>query len=220
MPLFETITLPDGILGIWELNESPEQLSPLFTPEELADPEFLKYTFGKRKAEWLCTRLLLKQLIGADFHITYSEYGKPILKHGLYKFIAISHSREFVAVLVHKYADVGIDIENITRNYAAIQKKYLSENELLQVNGDAKLQSLYWCAKEAIFKLVPEDGIEFREQIRIIEFDPEKTDQFQAQFVSGEKQLTYRLYFRIISNNCLVWVIGITEIGIQGPDQK
>jgi len=212
MALLKTILLPEGILGIWELSELSEQLLPYFTPEELAEPEFRKFTFEKRKAEWLTTRLLLKQLIGPDFRISYSESGKPILEHSRYKFIAISHSREFVAVLVHEHLDVGIDIENMTRNYTAIQKKYLSETELKQVNGDSRLQCLYWCAKEAVFKLVPEEGVEFREQIRILPFDPEKTEQFPARYISGENQITYRLNFRIFSDNCLVWVTGTPEI--------
>lgn len=211
MPLLKTIQVPDGLLGIWQITESCEALLPSFSPEEQKNPDYLKFNFGKRKAEWLCTRLLLKNLIGNDHKVFYSEHGKPILKHEVFKFISISHSREFVAILVHKKADVGIDVESQYRNYAAVLKKYLSEEELVQVGNDINLQSLYWCAKEAIFKLVPEDGIEFRKQIHILPFDPLVSDQFHARFISGGKRTTYSLHYKIFADNCLVWVVGVPE---------
>lgn len=211
MPLHETIIVPDGLLGIWRITESSEELLPSFSQEEQENPDYLKFNFGKRKAEWLCTRLLLKNLIGDDHQISYSEHGKPMLEHEIYKYISISHSREFVAILVHKNTDVGIDVESQNRNYGAVLKKYLSDEELIQVGENILLQSLYWCAKEAIFKLVPEDGVEFRKQIHILPFDPNANDPFQAQFISREKQTNYRLRFKLLADNCMVWVIGVPE---------
>lgn len=211
MPLHKIIPVPDGLLGIWQITESFEELLPHFTPEEQRNPDYLKFNFRKRKAEWLCTRLLLKNLIGNDHRISYSEHGKPILDDEVYKFISISHSRDFVAILVHQNTDVGIDIESQDRNYAAVLKKYLSEEELIGVGNNIIIQSLYWCAKEAIFKLVPQDGVEFRKQIHILPFDPDNADQFKAQFISGENRTTYRLHFNVFSGNCLVWVIGVPE---------
>lgn len=211
MPHFKTITIPDGLLGIWKITESPEELLPHFDPGDLENADYVKLSFGKRKAEWLCTRLLLNKLIGNDFRISYSEDGKPLLWNESYKFISISHSREFVVVLVHRKVNVGIDVESLSRNYSAILKKYLSDEELIQVGSNTILQSIYWCAKEAIFKLVPENGIEFRKQIHLLPFHPDATDQFQAQYISGEKRTTFRLHFKIFSGSCIVWVTDISE---------
>lgn len=209
MPLHQIIPVPDGLLGIWQIAESVEELLPHFTPEEQKNPDFQRFSFKKRKAEWLSTRLLLKKMIGSNHRIFYSENGKPVLVHNTFKFISISHSREFVAILVHKTIDVGIDVESLNRNYAAVLKKYLSDEEQIRVGEDVLLQSLYWCAKEAVFKLVPEDGIDFRKQIHILPFDPISTDEFSGRFISGENQTTYCLHFKLISDNCLVWVTGI-----------
>ncbi|MFA5329483.1 MAG: 4'-phosphopantetheinyl transferase superfamily protein [Prolixibacteraceae bacterium] len=206
MPVFKIIPQNGGIIGIWQLTETLEDLLPQVSPEVLKDPAYLQYTFEKRKIEWLATRLLIKQLIGANFTISYSEFGRPILNHIQFNHLSISHSRENVAVFVHENLHAGIDIENISRNYSSVEKKYLSDEELMQVNHNPFLQCLYWCAKEAIFKLVPDDGIEFRQQIHISPFNPEKENQFTAKFISGNIESIYKLQYYTFDDQCLVWV--------------
>jgi len=209
MPLYKTITIPDGLIGVWQLTETSIDLLPNFSSKELADPSFLNYTHEKRKIEWLATRVLIQQLTGLNFTIRYSESGKPILDHPTYKHLSISHSRDFVAVILHEHLNVGLDIENIGRNYNPIEKRYLSDKELIQVNKTPKMQCIYWCAKEAIFKLVPEDGVEFRHQIQISPFNPESENDFSARFIEGTRELVYKLHFQTFSDHCLVWVTDI-----------
>lgn len=206
MPLYKTIQVSGGLIGIWKLTENPDDLFHEFTAEELADPAFQQYNYEKRKVEWLATRILLKQLIGLDFLISYSEHGKPILIHPKFKHLSISHSREFASIFVHEHLPVGLDIENQGRNYNSIIKRYLSEAEIKQAGNNPLLQCLYWCAKEAIFKLVPEDGIEFKEQILISPFDPATETRFRARFISGNTETEYHLNLIIFSDQCMVWV--------------
>jgi phosphopantetheinyl transferase len=206
MPLFKTIPVPGGLIGIWQLAESSANLLPEFSSAELADPAFLQYTSEKRKAEWLATRLLLKLLIGPDYSIAYTHSGKPLIKHTRYQHLSVSHSRDFAAVFVHENRPVGIDIECFDRNFSAVEKRYLSAEEFTFVDHRPELQCLYWCAKEAVFKLVPDEGVEFREQIHIHPFQSGRETQFQASFISGEKRAEYQLYFDKFANHCLVWV--------------
>jgi phosphopantetheinyl transferase len=206
MPIFKKFKTSGGLIGVWQLTETSGELTSYFSPEELSNPEFQKYTFEKRQMEWLATRLLIQKLIGSDFTIDYSETGKPNIVHAEYKHLSITHSRGFVAVFVHENQPVGIDIEDINRNYNAVGKRYLSEKELADVGKIPLLQCLYWCAKEAIFKLVPDDGVEFREQIHISSFNPEKDEQFTARFTSKREELILQLHFQTFSDNCLVWV--------------
>ncbi|HZL09174.1 MAG TPA: 4'-phosphopantetheinyl transferase superfamily protein [Prolixibacteraceae bacterium] len=210
MPQYKTITIPGGLIGVWQLTESSDDLLAFFTPEELSDPNFQKYTFEKRKIEWLAIRVLIKQLIGSDFTISYSESGKPMLNHAQFKHLSISHSRDFVTIFIHEQFDVGLDVENITRNFTAVKKRYLSENELEQVGENPRLQCLYWCAKEAIFKLVPDEGVEFKHQILISPFNSELEDTFSARFKSTNRDSIYQLHFQTFSDHCLVWLTGET----------
>ncbi len=208
MPLIKTISPPDGLIGIWQITENSTDLFPLFSQEEFDDPGFLKYTFEKRKVEWLVTRLLIKQLIDSDFTVSYSDSGKPIIEHYKYKHLSISHSRHFVAVFLHENLNVGLDIEETNRNYNAVEERYLSKAEMVFVNKNATLQCLCWCAKEAIFKLVPEDGIEFKDQILIDPFNPETENDFTARFITENRQISIQLHFQSFASHCIVWVTG------------
>jgi 4'-phosphopantetheinyl transferase len=203
MPLFKTIPIPGGLIGLWKFAETTAELLPEFSGEDLDDPAFRKYTHEKRIVEWLATRLLIRQLIGPDFAISYLSSGKPNLKHDRYKHLSISHSRDFAAVILHERLNVGIDIEETARDYNRIEKKYLSDLEIGQIDKNQRLHCLYWCAKEAIFKLVDDEGIEFRNQIHII---PKPENQFLARFISGERESGYELHHQFISEHCLVWV--------------
>lgn len=197
-----------GLIGVWQLTETSTDLLSGFSTEELADPAFQQYTHEKRKIEWLATRILMKQLIGPDFTISHAETGKPILNHSKFRHLSISHSCDHAAVILHEHLNVGIDIENMTRNFLPIEKRYLSEAELVQVNKNPRMQCLYWCAKEAVFKLVHDEGVEFKQQIHISPFNPELEDQFSARFMSGNQESIYQLHFQIFSDDCMVWVTG------------
>lgn len=211
MPLFKTISVSNSLLAVWQITESSGELQSFFTSEELADPNFQKYSYEKRKVEWLAIRVLLKQMIGSGFEIHYTEVGKPMIKHPLYKHISISHSRDFAAVYVHQRHSIGIDIESITRNYASVKKRYLSESELEQVNEDSMLQCIYWCAKEAVFKLVDKEGVDFRKQIHVLPFLPE-TNKFIVNYISDNMVKTLQLQYESFNQHCLVWVCGDSVI--------
>ena len=203
MPLFKTIPIPGGLIGLWKFAETTAELLSSFSETELLDPNFLKYTYEKRKVEWLVTRLLIKQLIGPDFAISYLNSGKPILKHDQFKHLSISHSRNFAAIILHEHLNVGIDIEETTRDFNRIEKKYLSDIEIRQTDKNPQQQCLYWCAKEAIFKLVDDEGVEFKQQIHIIR---ESESQFFAKFISSGSESIYKLHHQFFSEHCLVWV--------------
>lgn len=211
MPLIKTISTIEGLISIWQITETLEELLAIFSPEELADNDFLRFTFEKRKCEWLATRALLKQMIGQGFEICYNNSGKPLINHPIYQHISISHSREFVAVYLHQNKAVGIDIESMNRNYAPVLKKYLSDPELTLAKENNLLQCLYWCAKEAIFKMVEEDGIDFRKQLEVLTVEPEQ-ETLSARFVIGNLEIFYKLRYIKLIDHCMVWVSNDSEI--------
>lgn len=206
MPLFRTIPTINGLISIWQILETPQELLCFFTPQELEREEFKRFTFEKRKTEWLATRVLLKQLIGNSFNISYTDSGKPVLDHPEYHHISITHSREFVAVFIHQNREIGIDIESQNRNYAPILKKYLSDGELGHIKDDNSIPCLYWCAKEALFKMVEEQGIDFKIQFEIISCDPER-ELLLARYISSQQERTYHLNYITLNDHCMVWVM-------------
>lgn len=204
MPLFKTISIPNGLLAVWQMTESFGELLSFFTPEELADVRFQNYSYEKRKLEWLTIRVLLKQMIGSGFEIFYSEEGKPRLDHPVFHHISISHSRDFAAICVHQNHATGIDIESISRNFSAVKSRYLSDSELNDVADSALLQCIYWCAKEAVFKLVDDVGVDFRKQIRVSSFLPE-ANVFSVSYISSNLKKTLQLQYQKFNGHCLVW---------------
>ena len=77
--------------------------------------------------------------------------------------ISITHTNNFVAIITNPTEDVGIDIECLDRDFSAVEKKALSEDELDDLldekeNDDERKKertlqlAIYWCAKEALYK--------------------------------------------------------------------
>ena len=56
MPLFKTIDVEDGLIGIWQMTETSRDLAFHFSEEELKNPEFQKYSFENVGRAW--TKLL------------------------------------------------------------------------------------------------------------------------------------------------------------------
>lgn len=208
MPLFQNIPIDDGQIGIWQFAETSDELMNQIQLTDSERTELGKYSFEKRKIEWLSVRLMLKQIIGPNFSIDYTLAGKPLLKHDRYRFLSVTHARNYAAVIVHERFEVGIDLEHSGRNYNYISKRYLSDQEMERTNGNALMQCLYWCAKEAVFKVVPDEGVDFRADILISPFNPEKDQNFPARYTRSGFINEYTLYFRIFDQYGLVWVVG------------
>ena len=77
-------------------------------------------------------------------------------------------------VAFHDEEDVGIDLESMDRDFSAVEKKALSEDEIDDLEDDRRNEQLaiYWCAKEAIFKRVSAYRVDFAEQIEVERFRP------------------------------------------------
>ena len=196
MPLIKRIYTENGLLILWELTESLDSLSKLI-PSETHNPIFLKRTNPKRKKEWLAVCLLLREINCLPSQITYLETGKPKIEHPIYKEISISHSSRIVGIFLHKSSKIGLDIESIERDYLSIEKKYLSEIEMLLARKKPNGHALFWCIKEAAYKAATISGIHFAKQIKISYKDEKasvsliasKTQTYQVSYIEIEKQI-------------------------------
>ncbi|HOO84666.1 MAG TPA: 4'-phosphopantetheinyl transferase superfamily protein [Prolixibacteraceae bacterium] len=157
-----------------------------------------------RKKEWLAVRLLLWETLGFWPSIVYAESGKPILQNHS-RHLSISHAKTMVGILLCTNPYAGIDIEPTNRNIEKVAKRFLSEQELSDIET-TKLpnsQILYWCAKEAIFKAVNENNISFSKQIHVKKVLPE--GKAQATFVTENKTMNFELKHIELDNHLIVW---------------
>lgn len=120
----------------------------------------------KRKREFYYTRILWKvnHLPGDIF---YSDLGQPLLSNG---HISISHSGEIVILGTSDTHSIGIDVEIKQDKILRVASKFLNQNEIKRF-GMTDLEALtrIWSIKEALFKLHPEEHLNFAEQIEIID---------------------------------------------------
>jgi phosphopantetheinyl transferase len=101
--------------------------------------------------------------------IEIDEHGKPKLRDGKFYF-SISHSWPFIAVVIDTEKETGIDIQTWHPRVADIQHKYLSAEEQEMVGADPKMITLAWCAKESAYKWYGQKGVEFIEELPILNF--------------------------------------------------
>ena len=166
---------PGVSLGLWQMDESPEQLFDLY-PHLLPYRSSLddKYKNDGRKLEFLAIRALMYEMLrvngaskgllshAGDF--THNGQGKPLFR-GYH--VSISHTKGYAALILSKKSEVAVDIEYMSDRVERIASKFLRKDERAD-SLDAKL--VHWCAKETVFKLFSEENLLF-EEIRVKPFD-------------------------------------------------
>lgn len=198
-----------GQLGYWEITETTDQLLSLLAPKDEELNSFLQLRNELRKREWLAARLLLRQMTDNMSKISYDPTGKPLLVNSA-GHISISHSSNRVVIYLHPELQPGIDIELITRNVERPARKFLSSKELEDSTIGGQLSNkdlmLRWCAKEAVFKMVPYTDIDFASQIEChAPLLKTETGKLTATFSAAGVILNIPLDFRCIGEMLMVW---------------
>ncbi|MCC7331822.1 MAG: 4'-phosphopantetheinyl transferase superfamily protein [Flavobacteriales bacterium] len=164
MPIVQKKNINENIrLGIWCINESTEELIMLLNNNSLELEVKSKTSNEIRIKQWLSVRLLLKEFY-PELEIFYTEYGKPYLKNGTE--ISISHSGKYVVLLLNTQKSCGVDIEQISEKVNKIKFKFLNNKELNMANSIEKL-TIFWCLKEALYKLYGKKELIFKEQLLV-----------------------------------------------------
>ena len=93
----------------------------------------------------------------------------------------------------------------------AVERKALSEDEkddLSDHNTNQQL-AIYWCAKEAIYKRMSRNGVDFARQIEVERFTPRDEGELEATFIhrNGEEE-TFDLNYEIFDGHVMVWLVG------------
>ena len=188
MPILkEDIINSKTTLGIWRMIENLEEIQNL----NFLIPSNIKNE--KRIKEWICTRMLLKQ-IAPQKNINYDNYGAPFIDDEYQ--ISISHANDLCCIILGKN-NVSIDIEKIDKKIIKISEKFINLKEKKLIKNKEHL-TLFWCVKECIFKLHKKGKINFKEDIEITEIYKNKV---KVQFKNKEMVM----YFKKIQNHYLVY---------------
>lgn len=139
------------MLGLWKMSEALT-----VHPDLLVEARHL-FRSSARQREYVCVRLLLREMLGReDFSIQHLETGKPLLV-GDPRTLSISHTRGYCAVLLTN-ACGGVDIEMRNPRVDNVADRYMRPDE----NADSTTARLaIWCAKETIYKMFSEEELHF-----------------------------------------------------------
>lgn len=212
MGLYSKRTLDNGAtIAIWEITESEDDLRTLCSPipnDELEELEIIRSE--ARRKEKLAVRALLNELYPEKVYLGHHDNGKPYIQNCADE-ISISHTNRFAAIITHDEEDVGIDIECVNRDFSAVEKKALSEDEiddLSDKNHNLQL-AIYWCAKEAIYKRMSQRRVDFAEQIELEKFTPRRDGELDAVFIhkDGEEE-EFELEYELFEDHVMVWLVG------------
>lgn len=200
----------EATVAVWKIEETEEELKRLSaTPtDEMEEISFIK-SESQRKQR-LAVRALLGELFEEKVYLSHHDNGKPYLEN-LVTNISITHTEKYVAVILHDEEDVGIDLESMDRDFSAVEKKALSEDEIDDLEDDRRNEQLaiYWCAKEAIFKRVSAYRVSFSEQIEVERFRPKGEGELDATFIHKDGyEEDFELEYITFDNHVLVWVVG------------
>lgn len=207
MPVYRTYQQGNLKIGIWKTDEAIEQLRSMLNHFSWYESDYAKFTSDKRRQEWLAVRVLLKELCaGEEKEIIYLSDGKPYLKDGSY-FISISHTRGYVAIALHPKVKVGIDIEQYGTKVQKLASRFIREDEWVSVQAGDEIYALllHWSAKEAMFKLLEEEAVDFIDHLRILPFVPMKSGELLAEEHRTLNKQKFRIHYETHSEYVLTY---------------
>ena len=200
-------------VGVWQITETEEELRSLSSvpSDELEEISYIK-SESLRKQK-LAVRCLLDALFEEKVYLSHHDNGKPYIENSAMN-ISITHTNRYVAVILNPTDEVGIDCESLDRDFSAVKKKALSEDEIEEVDEIDEEQrneqlAIYWCAKEAVYKMISQYGVDFAEQIEIDDFRMRGEGELVATFTDKDGfEEEYELEYMTFDRHVLVWVVG------------
>ena len=211
MALYFKKELDNGAeIAVWQITETEDELKALSSVPSDEMEEISLFGSESQRKQKLAVRALINELFDEKMYLDHHDNGKPYLENCATN-ISITHTEKYVAVIIHDEDDLGIDIESLDRDFSAVEKKALSEDEIEDLDDDSRNEQLaiYWCAKEAIFKRMSQLRVDFAEQIEVEKFRPKGKGELEATFIhkNGHEE-EFDLGYVIFDRHVLVWVVG------------
>lgn len=196
----------DYTWGIWKMEESPELLlSQLTNIQDLVDFSET-VTSSVRTLERIAVRVLLKTLSGEEKTIDYHPNGKPYFKDQSLN-ISISHTKEYVAIILSQSPLLGIDIEYTSDRVKRIRSRFISESEYIDPENEVLHLLLHWSAKETMYKALSKEKINLKDNFHIQKFTPQQRGFFEASETFTEKSLQFKIHYIATDNYVITYTL-------------
>jgi phosphopantetheinyl transferase len=194
--------------AIWFIAETKEELESL-SPES-CPPEIIS---EQKKLEWLAGRTLIKTLVeqsGLEYHgLRKDEFGKPFLKNHPNP-ISLTHSFPYVAAQIDIRQSVGIDLEQPKDKLLKIAHRVMADYELADAGQDIVKHCVYWCAKEALYKVYGKRGLIFSNHLNIEPFKLQSFGKLKGRIEGQGNDMKVDLCYSVQPEYVLVYTKTIT----------
>ena len=197
-------------IAVWQVTETEDELIRLSSVPTDEMEEISLFRNENQRRQKLAVRALLNEVFEEKMYLNHHDNGKPYLENCVTN-ISITHTDKYVAIIISDDDELGIDIESLDRNFAPVEEKALSEEEIDDLDDDKKNEQLaiYWCAKEAIFKRMSQSRVNFAEQIEVEKFNLKKEGELEATFIhKDEYEEDFELEYMMFDRHVLVWLGG------------
>tara|TARA_R110001592_G_scaffold61993_8_gene189447 strand:+ start:3991 stop:4602 length:612 start_codon:yes stop_codon:yes gene_type:complete len=203
MPLFQQKNIANNIkVGVWHITENQEGLINKAAGLNINLSEIPQTKSDNRIKQWIATRLLLNHFFN-DVEIIYDKLGKPSLSNNWN--ISISHSGDYVAIIINSTKYCGIDIEKVTTKVERIKHKFLNNDDLKNITSHEHL-TLYWGAKEALYKYYGKKEVLFIENLFIKGFS-EQENSFSGVINMPDFKTEIKMEWEKIDDYLLVYTL-------------
>lgn len=197
-------------ISVWQITETEQELIEMCSvPTDEMEEISLIRSESLRKQK-LAVRALLNEVFEEKVYLSHHDNGKPYLENCVTN-ISITHTEKYVAIITHDEDDLGIDIESLDRDFSVVEKKALSEDEIDDLDDDKEEKNeqlaIYWCAKEAIYKRMSINRVDFAEQIEVEKFNLRDEGELEATFIhKDEHEEEFELGYMTFDRHVLVWI--------------
>lgn len=196
-------------VGIWKMEETTEEMWSLLQHTAWYQLEFSRLKAEQRQKEWLTTRLLLKEMLGHEAIIHHHPNGAPFLSETEKKQISISHTKDFVAIMLTDVTHIaGIDIEYRSERVRKVRSRFLNAEEERFIDPAHETEHLLicWCAKETLYKIINRQEVDFCRHLHIQPFSYAEQGWLIAFDTCRESPKHVVLQYRVEKDFVITWV--------------
>lgn len=193
-------------LIVWEVNETEEFFLSNLSDHVWEDKEYLVTKLPAKKIELLAARYAAKMML-SQLGFTYNgiakdEHGKPFLVD-LDIEMSLTHTSKYVAVVLHSTKKVGIDLEKPSPKMWRIKERLFSESEIQLIGSDLATMSIFWSAKEALYKIYGKRGMHFIDNMSLSYVEKNLLGSIKMP----DQESSHRVFTQDFMQYILVWVV-------------
>jgi 4'-phosphopantetheinyl transferase len=203
MPIAKITSLGENSCwALWKIEEQEEDLS--YQAMESCPEDVIS---SQKRLEYLAGRALMKSMMEQLGHsyvgMRKDEAGKPFLKNSDYQ-VSLSHSYPYAAAQVHYSHPVGIDLEQPKEKLLRIASRVLSPSEEKDAGDHVTKHCIYWCAKEALYKIHGKRGLHFNSQLLLQPFQMKTNGDLVGSIIVGHTNREIALEYLVEKEFVLV----------------